>query len=179
MNRAAAVAGAVLVVTVALAIGVARSRPDSHDGAPAASAEGAAESVASAAAPTEGAAQALAGGLTRSSEQGAVTVDVRPSASPWGAQGLTFEISMNTHSVPLDKVDPGAGARLAVDGRQVEATFIWTPDAESSGHHVSGNLQVTAAGEGPLVPADASALTLELSGIGEGPARAFQWTRTP
>ena len=108
----------------------------------------------------------------------AVAGSVRPTAELWGSQTLSFDVVMNTHSVPLSGLDPAAGARLKVDGAEVKAVFTWTAEAGSSGHHVRGTLRVEAAGAGvPLVPAGASAVTLQISGLGEGPARVFQWTR--
>ncbi len=181
MNRAAALAGAVLVVTVALAIGVARSTPQGHGGSePAAPAapEGGPQAQSTAGAESAAPAAGEDAGLARSSDQGSVTVDVIPSGAPWGSRALIFEVAVNTHSVPLSGLNPAAGARLKVDGAEVKALFTWTAEAGSSGHHVRGTLRVEAAGAGvPLVPAGASAVTLEISGLGEGPARVFQWTR--
>lgn len=105
-------------------------------------------------------------------EQGAVSVAVTPmnldEADP---EALTFEVTMNTHSVDL-RMDLALLATLTTDsGREVSAA-LW--DAQPGGHHVTGILSFPAMVEGTTLLADASRLTLTIRDV-DAPERIFSW----
>lgn len=85
----------------------------------------------------------------RTFEAGEVTVKLTPDRID--AEGATFDVVLDTHSVELD-LDVAAHARLVVDGTPWTGA-TWT-GAGPGGHHREGSLRFTAAG--------ASAGTVEL-----------------
>ena len=121
-------------------------------------------------------AQAAAGDdLTRTDEQGAVVVRVKPLnlsnnlSNP--GETLDFDVAMDTHSVDLS-MDLGTLATLTTDnGRSVPATK-W--DAPAGGHHAEGTLLFPAKLEGVPILEGATRLTLTLRNV-DAPERVFTW----
>ena len=83
-----------------------------------------------------------AGFASRTVEAGEVTVKLTPQRID--ADGATFEIVFDTHTVDLD-FDVAANARLLVDGT-VWRGATWEGPGPG-GHHREGTLGFTAAGE--------------------------------
>lgn len=109
--------------------------------------------------------------LTRSDEQGEVTVKVTPLNLAAPAESLEFEVVLDTHSVDLS-MDLATLATLATDkGITVQAT---TWDAPRGGHHVEGKLIFPATKDGKTIIEDASKLTLTITDI-DAPSRVFEW----
>lgn len=75
-------------------------------------------------------------GLTQSSSAGAVTVQARWLGKEGGS--LTFEVAMDTHSVPLSQYDLAKLARLRDSQGGEYAPTAWT--APSGDHHRKGML---------------------------------------
>jgi len=95
-----------------------------------------------------------------------VRVDVVPVQLTSGKQA-TFEIRMNTHSVPLD-YDVAAVSLLKDDqGREYRAS-VWN-GSPAGGHHRSGVLEFPAIGKG------AKSITLYIKNIADVPERTFEW----
>lgn len=75
-------------------------------------------------------------GLVQTDDRGSVTIEVE-----WGKEevgSLTFNITMNTHSVDLDRYDLGALAVLRDDAGSEYPPVSW--DSAAGGHHRSGTL---------------------------------------
>lgn len=117
-------------------------------------------------------AQASAGDdLTRTDEQGAVVVKVKPVNLSNPSETLEFDVAMDTHSVDLS-MDLGTLATLTTDnGRSVPATK-W--DAPAGGHHAEGTLLFPAKLEGVPILEGATRLTLTLRNV-DAPERVFTW----
>ncbi len=103
---------------------------------------------------------------TRSSAQAGVWV----SATPHELAGATwdFDISLNTHSVPLQD-DLEKSAALVADDGKTFAPLKWQGDPPG-GHHRKGMLQFK-----PITPLPAS-IELRITRASEAKPRVFQWT---
>ena len=95
---------------------------------------------------------AAAGFDTRTIEAGEVTVAITPTRVD--SATATFEIAFDTHSVDLD-FDVAGGAALTVDGA-TWTNATWEGDGPG-GHHRSGTLTFTSAGE----PAGEATVTID------------------
>lgn len=112
-----------------------------------------------------------AGDLTRSDQQGAVTVNVTPLNLADPSDQLEFDIALETHSVDLS-MDLATLATLTTDtGITVQAT---TWDAPRGGHHVEGKLIFPATEDGKAILDNASKLTLTITNV-DAPSRVFEW----
>ena len=103
--------------------------------------------------------------------QGAVTVIVKPLDLNSSQDTLSFEISLETHSVDLS-MDLAALATLTTDNGQSVQAAVW--DAPLGGHHVSGTLSFPASVEGEAILDGASRLTLIIKEV-DAPERVFAW----
>lgn len=103
--------------------------------------------------------------------QGAVTVIVKPIDLNNSPDTLSFEVTLNTHSIDLS-MDLAALATLMTDtGQSVQAT-LW--DAPLGGHHVSGTLSFPASIDGKPILDGAVKLTLIIKDV-DAPERTFTW----
>lgn len=103
--------------------------------------------------------------------QGAVTVIVKPLDLNSSPDTLSFEVSLDTHSIDLS-MDLAALATLTTDtGMSVQAVG-W--DAPLGGHHVSGTLSFPASVESKPILEGASKLTLTIKDV-DVPERIFAW----
>jgi len=103
--------------------------------------------------------------------QGAVTVIVKPLDLNSSADMLSFEVTLDTHSIDLS-MDLAALATLTTDtGQSVRAT-LW--DAPLGGHHVSGTLSFPASVESKPILDGVSKLTLIIKDV-DAPERIFAW----
>ena len=115
--------------------------------------------------------QADTGNLTRSDQQGAVTVNVTPLNLKNPSDQLEFDIALETHSVDLS-MDLATLATLTTDtGVSTQATK-W--DAPRGGHHVSGKLIFPATKDGKSILEGASKLTLTIVNV-DASSRVFEW----
>ncbi len=115
--------------------------------------------------------QADTGGLTRSDQQGAVTVNITPLNLENPSDQLEFDIALETHSVDLS-MDLATLATLTTDtGISVQATK-W--DAPRGGHHVSGKLIFPATKDDKSILEGASKLTLTITNV-DAASRTFEW----
>ncbi len=115
--------------------------------------------------------QADAGGLTRSDEQGAVTVEVTPLNLDNPSDQLEFDVLLDTHSVDLS-MDLATLATLTTNtGVTIPAT-LW--DAPLGGHHVEGKLIFPATEDGKPILEGATKLTLTILNV-DAPSRIFEW----
>lgn len=109
--------------------------------------------------------------LTRSDQQGMVTVDITPLNLTSPGDTLEFDIALNTHSVDLS-MDLAILATLTSDtGITIQPT-LW--DAPRGGHHVEGTLIFPAAVDGKPVLEGAARLTLTITNL-DVPSRVFEW----
>ena len=107
----------------------------------------------------------------RTDSQGAVTVIVKPLDLNSSQDTLSFEISLETHSVDLS-MDLTTLATLTTDNGQSVQAAVW--DAPLGGHHVSGTLSFPASVEGKAILDGASKLTLIIKDV-DAPERVFAW----
>lgn len=130
------------------------------------------DQTSSAVAPISKAASDPSDSLTRSDQQGAVTVNVTPLNLNNPSDRLEFDVALETHSVDLS-MDLAALATLTTDtGITVQAT---TWDAPRGGHHVEGKLIFPATKDGETILGDASKLTLTITDV-DAPSRVFEWS---
>lgn len=115
--------------------------------------------------------QAEAGGLTRTDQQGEITVEVTPLNLDNPSDQLEFDVVLDTHSVDLS-MDLAALATLTTDtGVTIPAT-LW--DAPRGGHHVEGKLIFPATNDGKSILDGATKLTLTIVDV-DAPSRVFDW----
>ena len=95
-----------------------------------------------------------------------VRVDVVPIQLTPGKQA-TFEIRLNTHSVPLD-YDLVAVSLLKDDQGHKYPASAWK-GSPAGGHHRSGVLEF------PAIAKDTKSITLSLKDIAGVPERTFEW----
>ncbi|OGC77896.1 MAG: hypothetical protein A2Z27_03165 [candidate division Zixibacteria bacterium RBG_16_50_21] len=107
----------------------------------------------------------------RTDQQGAVTVVVKPELWTSSSETLTFEISLDTHSVDLS-FDLAALATLSTDtGLNVQA-IQW--EAPAGGHHVSGKLSFPARVDGKPMLDGINNLLLTIKNL-DASERLFTW----
>jgi hypothetical protein len=104
--------------------------------------------------------------LTRTDSQGQVTVTVIPINLVNLGDTLTFDVSMNTHSVDLS-MDLSKLAKITTDNGKSAQAIKW--DGPRGGHHVQGKLTFSA-GEF----SGAKKLTLTINNV-DVPSRVFTW----
>lgn len=110
----------------------------------------------------------------QTNEGGQVTVEVswsNPSGEP------VFQVTMNTHSVDLDRVDLRQLALLRTDQGREARPSGW--DAAPGGHHRAGTLAfpTTTADGSPLIEPTTRTVELTMSDVAGVPERVFRWTR--
>lgn len=108
-------------------------------------------------------------GLVQSSSGGAVTIDVK-----WLAESrdlLTFDVSMNTHSVDLDSYNLKEIAVLRDDKGNEYRPISW--DSTAGGHHVSGKL--TFSSPTSLAQGEAKYIQLSIRDIAGVKERVLKW----
>lgn len=103
--------------------------------------------------------------------QGAVTVIVKPLDLNSSPDTLSFEVTLDTHSIDLS-MDLAALATLTIDTGQSVQAVVW--DAPLGGHHVSGTLSFPASVESKPILDGASKLTLIIKDV-DAPERIFSW----
>lgn len=104
-------------------------------------------------------------------ESGPVAVQVM-FVPQLGTGSLTFEVSMNTHSVELADLDLAKLGQVTLEPGGALADLTWAPAGGGAGHHVSG---VLTAGDPNGLLAGAKRVTLELTGFPGGSPLRFQW----
>ena len=109
--------------------------------------------------------------MLRSDAQGAITFDVEPTNLSNPGAELTFEISMDTHSVDLSMDLADLATLTTNNGNMVQAS-LW--DAPRGGHHVSGMLSFPASVDGKPLLDGATTLTLTIKDV-DAPERVFTW----
>lgn len=109
--------------------------------------------------------------LSKTDNQGAVTVDVTPLNLDKPGDTLEFDIAMSTHSVELD-MDLATLATLTTDTGLAIQPAKW--DAPRGGHHVNGTLSFPTSQDGKSVLDGAKQLTLTIIGI-DNATRTFTW----
>jgi hypothetical protein len=109
--------------------------------------------------------------LVRTDNQGAVAIMVEPLNLDSPGDALTFEVSMNTHSVNLS-MDLSTLALLSTDNGNSVQAVSWDGGTEG-GHHVSGNLTFPATNNGKSILDGAEELTLIIKDV-DALERAFE-----
>jgi hypothetical protein len=104
--------------------------------------------------------------LSRTDSQGQVTVTVIPINLVNLGDTLTFDVSMNTHSVDLS-MDLSKLAKITADNGKSAQAIKW--DGPRGGHHVQGKLTFSA-GEF----SGAKKITLTINNV-DVPSRVFSW----
>jgi hypothetical protein len=99
--------------------------------------------------------------------QNAVTVVVTPLNLSPGAKQWDFEVSLSTHTVPLDH-DMKRAAVLVDGAGNAHAPLAWEGDPPG-GHHRKGVLQFQPL---PTMP---EFIELRISGVGSVAQRVFRW----
>jgi hypothetical protein len=112
--------------------------------------------------------------MNRTDSQGAVTFDVKPINLDHPGDTLSFDVSMNTHSVDLS-MDLGKLATLMTDNGQTVQAIQW--DGQNGGHHVEGKLTFPATYDGKPLLDGASQLTLTIKNV-DASTRLFTWQIT-
>lgn len=110
---------------------------------------------------------------TQTSEGGNVTVKVTWQGT---AAGPVFTVSMDTHSVDLDRYDLRQLAVLRTDqGQEIQPTG-W--DAPKGGHHREGTLTfpATTADGQPVVGPNTRNVELVIRNVAGVPERILRWT---
>lgn len=104
---------------------------------------------------------------TVTNREGPVTVRVTPrNISPKSAS-WDFEVSLNTHSVPLDQ-DMVSAAVLILDSGKPQRPKTWEGDPPG-GHHRKGTLKFQPPSAMP------KQIDLQINGIGGINQRVFRW----
>ncbi len=155
-----------LVISLSVA-GCAAAAPSAAPGNAAQQAPAATARAESTPSPSAGAA-----GLTRSDEQGAVTVKVTPLNLSSAGATVDFEVDMNTHSVDLG-MNLASLATLTTDTGLRVAPVKW--EAPGGGHHVSGRLVFPSSVDGRPLLKGATKVTLLLRDVA-APERTFVWS---
>ena len=109
--------------------------------------------------------------LTRTDDQGAVTVTVTPLNLNQSDDILVFDVSMNTHSIDLS-MDLAQFSVLETDlGSSLQA-IKW--DGPQGGHHVEGKLIFVKTKDGKNIVDGANSIILKISEV-DAPLRIFTW----
>jgi hypothetical protein len=103
----------------------------------------------------------------RSNDAGGVRIVVKPKTVAAGA-AWEFEITMDTHTKPLDS-DLVKTAVIVDDGGRRYIPVAWQGDPPG-GHHRKGVLRFAAPSE------QIKSFELQIQGLGGEGKRAFQWT---
>lgn len=109
--------------------------------------------------------------LVRTDSQGAVEFSVQPLNLDSPGDAITFDVSMNTHSVDLS-MDLSALATLSTDNGYSVQGVSW--DGALGGHHVSGKLTFPPSVDGKSILDGATKLTLSIKNV-DAPERIFIW----
>ena len=112
------------------------------------------------------------GKMAQRNEANAVTIEaVLQSKLTVGSKELTFNITMDTHSVDLDTYDLTTLASLRdSQGRQFKATSWQAP---KGGHHRSGTLGIK--GDQSLLQPDTKYIELVIRDVANVPERVLRW----
>ncbi|OGO11197.1 MAG: hypothetical protein A2032_05095 [Chloroflexi bacterium RBG_19FT_COMBO_49_13] len=121
--------------------------------------------------PTATQSQPVSDDMVRTDDQGAVEFSVQPLNLDSPGDSLTFEVSMNTHSVDLS-MDLATLATLKADNGNSAQGVSW--DGPLGGHHVSGKLTFPASNDGKPILDGATRLTLTIKNV-DAPERIFTW----
>lgn len=103
----------------------------------------------------------------RSSNSAGVRVVVTPKVLGAGVKVWEFEVSLDTHTKPLDENLAQIAALVDEAGRRYTAVS-WQGDPPG-GHHRKGTLRFNAPNTNPSV------IELQIEGIGGSGARTFRW----
>lgn len=106
-------------------------------------------------------------GLVQANSEGSVTVEVKWVGDRNGS--LTFVVSMDTHSVNLDKIDLGAQAVLRDDTGEEYRPVSWR--SAPGGHHRSGTLTLPV----PSSVSQLKYLELVISNVAGVKERVLRW----
>lgn len=109
--------------------------------------------------------------LTKSDEQGSVTVALKPLNLDQPGDALVFDVVMTTHMVDLS-MDLTSLAVLSTDtGKTVQAAK-W--DGPRGGHHVEGKLSFPTTQDGKSLLDGANSITITIKDV-DAPSRTFKW----
>ena len=103
----------------------------------------------------------------RHSDAAGVSVRVKPLGLTPGAQSWDFEVTLYTHTQPLDQ-DLARVSVLADDGGKQYSPSAWKGDPPG-GRNRKGVLQFAP------VPGNPKSLELRITGVGAPDARVFAW----
>jgi hypothetical protein len=103
----------------------------------------------------------------RVSDAGGVRIAVKPISFDPGAKSWDFEVSMDTHTKPLDQDLTRVSVLVDDTGRQ-HTPSGWKGDPPG-GHHRKGVLQFAP------VPGNPKSLEIRITGVGTPEARVFAW----
>ena len=104
---------------------------------------------------------------TRSSTAGGVNVAVKPLELGAGAKSWNFEVTMNTHTTPLEQDLTKAATLVDASGAR-HAPTGWKGDPPG-GHHRKGVLEFAPPNGNPAY------VELRIEGVGTPQARTFRW----
>lgn len=113
----------------------------------------------------------------RIDEANYVQVSITPISLRDSANMISFEVSLNTHSVDLSRYQLDRLARLIIDGQTpVAEGFQWVANLDDS-HHRSGVLKLPAidAQGKERVNNATKTMILELDGVAGSGIRSFSW----
>ncbi|KAF0112021.1 MAG: hypothetical protein FD147_535 [Chloroflexi bacterium] len=109
--------------------------------------------------------------LTRSDAQGAVTMEITPEKLVNPGETLSFNVSMDTHSIDLT-MDLAQLAVLTTNTGNTVQALKWV--APRGGHHVAGKLFFPATLKGKSLLDGAKSITITINDV-DVPARIFIW----
>lgn len=105
---------------------------------------------------------------TRTNRESAVTVKVTPKSISPGVRSWDFEITLSTHSVPLDQ-DMVRVSALVTDSGKPQSPLAWDGDPPG-GHHRKGVLRFQPPSVMPRQ------IELQIDGVGGVKQRVFRWS---
>ena len=109
--------------------------------------------------------------LTRSDDQGAVVVEVKPINLENPGETLNFDIVLDTHSVDLS-MDLVQLSRLTTDTGKTVQAVQW--DGPRGGHHVEGILSFPRSVDGNEIFEGVRSITITIKNV-DVPLRTFTW----